>query len=1071
MASKTIIKQRTTTYITGIYEDTYIKIIYYKNFEKSFYNYFAIQGLKLNSFKKVENVLDVLKLCDSNTPVSLKIWKFNKRFFKMTEEILNGNLLPIELLILKGEIYLIKTVKQQNKCEFCGTIYSNIHNCSSRRRDFYYHNIHHETKLWWEKIKFNPVGAIKAKRLFIVYDIETYTYHSLYGKQLTPYLLVFKLIGCKSLIKIASKIATDIGYEVNRECFVMLNKKEDEIGIAFKKFRTELQISVAKKYWSTFCENHGLESNLSYEDIMVLNKEKKLKQCEPRYIELYVVGHNICGFDEIILASHVLEGIDSEELSMFKLTRSFMPRAGKLLFNDITLSLPNPCFKKPSHTTYERWKNGIINFEDMKWQGIKFMVRDTFLLTHSSLRDAATAYQLSVSKGYCPYRAINDFFMLGEYEKENNGYPVQKYWNSFEEYLQNKPKHNQKYNLLEEAKEYCIDDVIVTAQLVEKLIEGYQEFCTTSLKLECSFNIFQRPTISSNTQALFKQIFYNEEDHPSEFLRNLEAPSEKMYDFVRMSLRGGRCYPSFLGIFEEAIYVYDICGMYASALTHPLPYGKTLNAFEANAQIDYFQELLQRKEKIDYFDNSIKPMIVVADCEPPSLDYLDVLPPLCSKKSGKLCWSNETLINEVLTSIDLITLHNRGWKCKIIKSSEMYAVWSDWKPLCQKYVKVNIMAKEKASKSNNKIQRSISKLLSNALYGSFATRIDKKKVVFAENIEEKDKKRLENGSAEITSYTTVISKSLPKRSFEWNQYFSNLPEMPPKDSKDTNENFNFPLFIGNQDHVTFKPITFLSADCNDLILTTIEDKEEWIKNNRYPTQIASFVLAWTRAFMSEWAEILYGEDMGKPYIEREIKSIYGDTDSLFLTEKGHQLMLSKGLHRLKKYNSNLIFDEKHPCLTWLVECETVCNRCGAEAFSSETCILAPKLYALKDITCKNCKFIGEGKLRAKGHAKNCLNYEILKHCFTDYNLLEQPQKEFQTSRKSLKKTLQTASGTDVPFTVVEKQLTRILRPWKDQTMRKGIQWKKGYLLYPYDKRHPNPRPQEPLTENPFWENF
>ncbi|AFV70634.1 pol [Bovine adenovirus 6] len=1072
MASKTIIKQRTTHYITGYFEDTPLKIIYYKEFEKSFLNFLQLQGIKpISNLKRLSKPEEILHFFSEDTyPSLIKIWKLNKKFLCYTECKTEGKTMAIELIGFKNEWYIVKDVKKQQKCDNCGVTYNNIHTCNVKRRNFYYHFINHETKNWWEQIKFNPVGAIEnTKRLFIVYDIETYTYHSTYGKQLLPYLLVFELMGSKTLKNIAAQIAEECGFNRERGCFFILNHKHDEIGNAFKKFRISVQKKIAQNLWMEFSEEQQIETVLTYDEIVKLNKEKKLKKIMPKYIEIFVIGHNICGFDEIVLASHVLEGIkDQENLAMFNFSRSFMPRAGILFFNDIILSLQNPCIKKPDNKTYKRWKDGILMPEDLPWQGLKFMVRDTFLLTHCSLRNAAAAYQLNVSKDHCSYAAI-DYFMLGDYEKDENNYPVEKYWKDKEEYIQNKP--DGKYDILQEAKKYCIDDVKVTTKLVAKIIDGYQEFCSSSLNFSCLFYIFQKPPISSNTQMLFKQLHYRAENANSEYLYNLEAPSEKMYSFIRASVRGGRCYPTFLGVYTKPLYVYDICGMYASALTHPMPYGRTLNPCEANMAIDKLQELLDSSKVLSYFDSQIKPMIVTVDCEPPSLEFLDVLPPLCSKKSGKLCWTNEALINEVVTSIDLVTLHNRGWKCKIIKNSELYAVWPEWKPLCKQYVEINIAAKERAEKEKNQTQRSISKLLSNALYGSFATKIDKKKVLFAEDIEEKDKKSLREGKSEITSYTTVISSSLPKSTnCKWNDYFSNLPEVCESSNKNLNEKSQMAPFIPEKNHVIFKPITFLSADCNDLVLTTIEDKTEWIRNNRYPTQIASFVLAWTRAFMSEWADILYGEDRGKKYNERELKSLYGDTDSLFLSQKGHDMMRSKGAHRLKRNKGKLVFDENEPNLQWLVECETVCEKCHNDAFVSESCFLAPKLYALKDTNCTKCGHTGDGKLRAKGHAKECLSYDVLKQCFTDYYLLETPKQTFMTKRKSLKRTLQTGNEISKPFTVVEKQLLRILRPWKDMTLRKGTQWNEGYLLYPYDKRHPNPRPQECLTENPFWDD-
>lgn len=1077
--STTVTRQRATHYIVGKLQDEHIKIIYFKDWNKSFRNYLQINNIECPHESLVlpspaDNPKDCLSILKENLPYSFSVFTNKSGKIYKSNEILNGTKPPLQLLRNRGKVYLIKNISIQQRCENCGVIYTSKHECNQRRRDYYHHIINHETKSWWEVMKFTPVGSEKStQRLFIVYDIETYTYHSQYGKQLTPYLLVFKVIGNKKLKKIAKEIAAK-NFIKQDKCFFIMDPTADVIGIKFKNFRLAIQKKIADVVWQKFAQdNNLLDKEYTFKELELLNKQHLLNDSSyPQWVEIIVIGHNIASFDEIVLASHVLEGItDKKDFIMYNIKRNFLPRAGKLLFNDLTFSLPNPTYKKPDTNTYKRWQTGNITSQDLKWQGIKFMVRDTYLLTHCSLRNAATAYQLPVVKGYCPYTALNEFFMTGKYEMELNKYPAKKYWQSEEEYLQNKT--NNEYDIIKESIKYCIDDVKVTAELVKKLAAGYQIFAEKSLNLDCYFNIFQRPTISSNTQALFKQLHFKNENGLSFFLPQIKAPSSKMYDHIRQSIRGGRCYPTFLGHFKDPIYVYDICGMYASALTHPMPYGETLEPFAANMAIDNLQYKLKKKEKISYFDENIKPMIVAVDCEPPDSEFLDVLPPICSKKSGKLCWTNEPMNGEILTTIDIITLHNRGWKCKILKNHPIYAVWPSWKTICKDYVRVNIEAKEKADKEKNQTQRSISKLLSNALYGSFATKIENKKTVFVAEMEENDIKNINSGKSEIVNYTTVINTSLPKRNTDkWHNFLSSLPDIDDYKSESTNEKITKIKNISHDEsHVTFKPITHLEATCDNLVLANIKETTEWIQNKRYPTQIASFVLAWTRAFMSEWSEFLYGEDMGVPIYNRTPKSIYGDTDSLFLTEKGHQLMLLKGSKRLKKNGGKMVFDENAPDLAWLVECETICNVCGTESYANESCYLAPKIYALKNIVCPKCNNVQEGKLRAKGHAKECLSYEMLKKCFYEYFVFDEPKNEFYTEKTSIKRTLETGNSKTAPFTVLEKRLKRILRPWQEKTMNVGTQLETGFWLYPYDKSHPNPRYQSHLIENPFWESM
>nr|WMQ77643.1 DNA polymerase [Zoothera dauma adenovirus] len=1070
--SKTYVSLRATHHIVGCLNGSNVKIIFFKDIVKGLKNYANLHSIKdYNIFIPPETPDECLSTFNHNDKPSSSITYYsNKGLITLTKENrFDTSMPPLNFLIFRDKTYVIKTISEQKKCSNCGTYFTASHNCSHRKSVFYNLVINHSTREFWEPIRFTPLGAIpNTKRLFIIYDIETFTLHTAYGKQLVPYLIAIKFQGSKKLVKIASNIAKQSNFDIRNECFYMLDKTSKSIGKSFKELRNKIQLAAALKIWRNFKTENNLDENITFEEINKLMSKGLLDTSkEPKFIEIIVIGHNITGFDEIVLATHVLDGSSiSTELPMFKMTRNFMPRAGKILFNDVTLGLPNPHYeKKPSKATIERWKTGSLHFMDMKYQGVKLMVRDTFLMTHSSLRNAATAYQLEASKGYCPYTAVNEFLMTGTYDKDEIGFPHRKYWSSEQEYLENKKPN---YDLIQEAIDYCIEDVKVTAKLVSKLLQGYQKFCETEIRLNCDFNVFQRPTISSNTHAIFKQIYYKNNNPTCSFMPNIVAPSTVMYDFVRQSIRGGRCYPTFIGIYNEPIYVYDICGMYASALTHPLPHGLPQDPLSSSIAIMKFQSALDSKQKISYFDSEIKPMIVSADCNPPNIEMLDVLPPICSRKGGRLCWTNEPLRGEVMTTIDLITLHNRGWKCKILTNTH-YVVWPEWKCICKEYVSLNIKAKEKADKEKNMTQRNISKLLSNALYGSFATKLDNKKVIFESDIENdpETSKNITLGKSTITAKTTIISKSLPERENNFKNTF-NLPGSGVTDEYNNNKFLTkTDAFIGQNNHVTFN-ITHLENSCDDLILAVVEDCGEWIENKRYPTQIATFVLAWTRAFTSEWCDILYSNDRGKNFTERTIKSIYGDTDSLFLTLEGHNIMNIKGKHRLKKYSNKLVFDEKNPELTWLVECETICPHCFKDAYCSESVYLAPKLYCLKDIVCDSCNKISEGKLRAKGHAKECLNYEVLKQCFTNYDLLGEDQTK--TQRTSIKRTMTVGNKTFNPFTAVEKTLTRILRPWADMTLRMGDRHLQGYLLFPYDKKHPNPRVKEVLTSNPFWED-
>lgn len=1008
---------------------------------------------------------NAIEVIERLAPRKGAVFTYNKGRILKSEARIEMPKLPFEInfLIKNNNVYLIKSFQISNKCDYCGDYYMNSHTCDLRRRDFYFHHIHSKSSDWWETIQFQPIGAVAdTKRLFITYDVETYTWHGKYGKQLVPFMLVFRLTGDQDLVDAAALEANTLGWSTWKQpyTYFIITPQKGEIGRAFEKFRCRVKSSITKMLWDKFClhnphlEEIKNERNLiSLEDIP-FDTLKKLKLCgEPSFIEIYIVGHNICGFDEIVLAAQVIHNREDMPAA-FKIQRNFMPRNGKILFNDISYCLPNPKYER--RTQFYEWHRGKIEAKDHKYQFVKVMVRDTFALTHTSLRNAAKAYELPVEKGSCPYEAVNDFYRLGTYLKDEDGFPNIKYWSSVEEYKTNKALWKETktgaYDIVQQTLHYCAQDVVVTSALVSKLLESYKTFIDREVHLpESNFNVFQRPTISSNSHAIFKQILYREiSPQRGHFESVLLAPSHEMYDYVRQSIRGGRCYPTYIGILQKPIYVYDICGMYASALTHPFPAGQPLNPYERALAAANWSLKLEHSEKIDYFDTCLLPGIFTIDADPPAEIFLDELPPFCSRKGGRLCWTNEPLRGEVATSVDVITLHNRGWKVRLLPD-EKTTIFPEWRCVAQEYVQLNIEAKEKADKEKNQTLRSIAKLLSNALYGSFATKLDNKKIVFSDQLETEMTKTIARGNFSVKSSSFIETDNMSAEIMP--AFVVAYPPAPREETEEYDQHDSSRPFIPSTNHVTYKykPIIFMDAEDEDLCLHTLELNSPLIQNNRYASHIASFVLAWTRVFIAEWAEFIYAEDRGKPLSVRPLKSVYGDTDSLFLTEEGHKLMEEKGKHRIKKNGGNLVFDPKNPKITWLVECETQCEICKGDAFSSESVFLAPKLYALKNTICSKCGHVGKGKLRAKGHATTELSYDLMRQCYMEDALLSGDT--FQTTRMSLKRTLASNQSQAAPFTVTETTLTRTLRPWKDKTLVNVDQNR----LMPYSRSRPNPR--------------
>lgn len=1025
-----------------------------------------------------------------NLPVrKITIWKKLTGCLVIQQEVENpcNSSIQIDLLQSKSSLNWIKAWTKQQKCLSCGRIYSSHHTCDYNRASFYYNQIA-SSKKYWETIHFQPIGETEnTLKLFLIYDIETFTLTNADGTNLQPLLLCFSFFGHQRLTKIAEDVINrDTTLKSENGVYYWLSTQKNYIS---QKFRT-LREDILNKLTLSFL-NHILtkENTEILEDFIKtnkldnitninINKEKNLLlslRVEPIFIEFYVVGHNIQSFDEILLATQILQ-IDNFPYEPFlTITRNFMPRQGKILFNDITITFPNPEMaveeeeKNNSHQEIiADARDGIPNTKNIKNFYVKSMVRDTFQITHSSLRNAAQAYNLPIAKGSCPFKAVNEYYSTGTFKTDTDTFPANTYWLNEEEYREQKElwktKNQKTYNLEAELIEYCIKDVLVTVELTKCLLETFNMFVQQEFNLNCNFNIFKRPTISSNSHAIFRQIHYKEHGSKLNKLPDILAPSEEMYTFIRKSVRGGRCYPTYLGLYRDKIFVYDICGMYASALTHPMPYGTPVGLEEKSNEIKKLSLLLTKKKKISYFGD-IKPMIVSVNAFPPPIEMLDTLPPLCSKKSGKLCWTNEPLHNEIVTSIDIITLHNRGWQVEIL-DNPLNTVFPRWYTCCSNYVKANIKAKEQASIENNPVKRAISKLLSNALYGSFATKEDNDMVLFEQSLTQKIKDQISNNELQITNITSIPSSELPCTTYTDISYFLHQRSEEKRATHKTDDELTSPFeaveenlpqetLYENQTHMTtYKPFNVLDVTSDSLTIYMLKSTKAHPTNKRYPTQLASFVLAWTRAFISEWADILYEDERHIPVENKSLKAIYGDTDSLFLTEVGHKLMLSKGKHRLKHKDSQLTFDPAHPSLVWAVECETTCSICKNPGFCPESIFLAPKLYALKKIYCPQCKINFGGKLRAKGHATTHLSFEILLECFNYHKSCLGADRKYTTERRALKRTIHKPYGQFSPFTIHEIRLIRELRPWCDPTLA----FITNEILIPYDIQHRNPRP-------------
>lgn len=704
--------------------------------------------------------------------------------------------------------------------------------------------------------------------------------------------------------------------------------------------------------YSLSCESSGDQLMDMFKTVQESLCVSLLSHLETSHITMYIVGHNTSGFDAIFSGHRLLLNpqIDPE---IYSISHSFLPRNGKILISE-TVILNRATKKKLTVTS-----------------------RDTYNFTMSSLKNATAAYGLTQNKGFIPFAAINDHFNLGCCKTDPTGTMLhESYYTS--DTMQYRTGVDPDM-LMTAAEDYCTLDVRVTQELALKIVQEYSEFTASQFNLR-NINIFCRPTLSSFSHAIFKKLYATDSDSKV-FLKNIYVPTLTTYNFVRASIRGGRVYPLFVGEYNAPLYVWDICGMYASALTHPLPMGRPILGKDAEELLRTIQSHLLSPDVSPFL---CPPAIFLAHCIPPPLEQLTLLPPLNQKDNGKLFWTNETLYGTVLTSVDACNMAQQGWRVYVMYSPHN-TVFPDFEPVARKYITQNILAKEKYTLEKNETKRTISKLLSNALYGSFATNADCDSVIVDfDPFDPKFNKKLAKGDITIVD----------ERHFEGHNLTLIKNNLPPE-------------------------------------------------NNKYPTHLASFVLAWTRCFTADWQHIATGGRAHSPSHadpEGTYPFLYGDTDSLFLTEIGHQNMLAYGQHRNKSTDPPLIYQDDLK-LAWAAECETICPNCKNCAYGQPSVFLAPKMYSLKVIHCPKCNETSKGKQRAKGHPE--LTYKTLLTAVTDTAVTQ------KSSRQVLKRTLNTSYGQQPPFTIRNNTLTRLIRHWQLPTLR-PLSPQIPFYLYPLD---------------------
>jgi len=180
----------------------------------------------------------------------------------------------------------------------------------------------------------------------------------------------------------------------------------------------------------------------------------------------------------------------------------------------------------------------------------KLEFRCSYKILPDSLKNIATSFGIG-KKDIFPHKfsSIENLFYYGEI-------PSREYFNSDDEYFLF--KENKKiFDFKKECVEYCLNDVNITVQFVNKIKEILKEF---DVEIE---KCYSAPSLSLK---IFIKKFNN-----NKISFNLK---KKIDDAIRKSYFGGRCEVYGNPINGEFIQYYDFSGMYGQCMEEKFPHGE-----------------------------------------------------------------------------------------------------------------------------------------------------------------------------------------------------------------------------------------------------------------------------------------------------------------------------------------------------------------------------------------------------------------------------------------------------------------------------------------------------------------
>ncbi len=599
---------------------------------------------------------------------------------------------------IKNKIYYICKNILQHKCKNCGRLYNTYHRCLISRATFYHKKVYRGKKFDYRKITTTVDDEKPHVSVFFIYDFECFAK----DKERLPYLVCCKTYithhlgnwGCQESAK---SVLTDIekkikycienailksGFIINKTCYYLWNHTDTEI--------VANSIHQVEKHFANYVKNFYINPFVNIHFYSTTFNGK-------RFDELYSMPGRI---NDAQFASDMR--YIQKNARIFCMRNRVRLRTGMnfILYHIVDL-IDFVSVQVPS---------GNVSEADKK-----------------TLDSVAKNFKIEAGKGSCPFKLLD--IELNK-SKPNKNKILERKDFYFKQKI-NDSMIGKRYHIFEDTIEYCCQDVIVTEQVLLK----FGSYLSVLLKkhLNIDTDLFNSSGAASLTYKCLCTVVNRGED-PSVKMYSVQEP---MHSTCKATYFGGRCEILGQGYFTDKTHVIDITSLYPVAYSGPLPCGRPL--LMSQEQRDHMNNFLFNSNGIQLRPKDLPAFFSLCSIRHP--DDLNLIPsygivPIKGNFKGegdKLVWTNCER-DQILNSAQVITLHNFGFKLKILSYENVIFenCLTFAKPVMDCFKKIKHEGEMLIAKNDpaGPLLRNLGKISMNSAYGYLSRKEDGTEIKF-----------------------------------------------------------------------------------------------------------------------------------------------------------------------------------------------------------------------------------------------------------------------------------------------------------------------------------------------------